>query len=358
MRFSRAITGGLVFGLAQASSLDGKLIRDDVCADDALHECFTRSLVQASSYCTASVITAAATITEVATVTPTVTITEQATETVTERTGREVKRARRRKRGSCGKVPLACLRNLGTFQPLQLSSACSCIGVTAVTSTEFATATATEAATEIITQVTTVTTLEEILSTTAPEPETSTVIPESVTSAPSEATSSTSEAPASTSSAIPPPPPPPVVTNGDFETQTLEGWSVISRTNTGETLSAIPYGGGGNYVMEIATSYFARSAASAVSVGQTIACEAGKRYRISLLLSVVSNYTNGNPWSVIYGGTTLMSGAGSSLAWTQQSFVVTCGVTGASNSLQIRLQSNTNRAARLMVDNISATLVV
>ncbi|KAK4163919.1 hypothetical protein QBC43DRAFT_344903 [Cladorrhinum sp. PSN259] len=391
MRFSTAVTSGLVLGLAQAISLDGELIRDDGCVNDALHECFTQSLAQASSYCTASILTAA-TITQVATVTPTVTITEQVTATVTERTDRDVKKIRIRKRGICGKLPLACLRNLGAFQPPELSSACSCIGVTTATSTEFGTATATEAATEIFTEVATVTTLEVVFSTHAPEPESttseevtsSTAEPEeSSTEAPgsstaeteptttstftstvaptsTEAPSSTSEAPASTSSPAPPPPLP-VVTNGDFQTGTLEGWSVISRIGSasGSTVKAIPYGDNQNYVMEITATFFTSKATAAVVVGQTLACEAGKLYMLSFQYTVVavSNYNNGGPWSVVFGQTTVTSGAGDLVPWTHQSFRFTCDASNAMNSLQFRVQSGFARAVGFMVDNITVTPV-
>ena len=146
------------------------------------------------------------------------TITAQTTETATERVTRNAKFIARRKRATCGKLPLDCLRNLGTFQPAQLSSACSCIGVTAATSTELATVTATEAATETSTEVITVTMTQNVLPSAEPEPqpeESSTEVP-----------STTSEEPASTSSANPPPPPQ-VLTNADFEAGTTEGWSVI-----------------------------------------------------------------------------------------------------------------------------------
>lgn len=84
---------------------------------------------------------------------------------------------------------------------------------------------------------------------------------------------------------------------------------------------------------------------------------AGTKYRIAFQLSVISNYSNGNPWSVVLGGTTLVSGAGSSVAWVQYQLPVTCGANAASNSLQFRLQSNTNRAARILVDNVIVTPV-
>ncbi|KAK4465184.1 hypothetical protein QBC42DRAFT_314388 [Cladorrhinum samala] len=88
-----------------------------------------------------------------------------------------------------------------------------------------------------------------------------------------------------------------------------------------------------------------------------MACEAGKQYRIVVKYSVVSSYTNGNPWSVAVGGTTVTLGAGASVAWTQQSAVVTCAASSADNLVKFSLSSNNNRAARLLVDFVTVTPV-
>ena len=75
---------------------------------------------------------------------------------------------------------------------------------------------------------------------------------------------------------------------------------------------------------------------------------------IAFQVSVVSSYTNGSPWSVALGNGVFVSGAGSSLAWTQYSFNWRCGST-SSNTLAFKLQSNANRAASLLVDNLTLT---
>ncbi|KAK4186726.1 hypothetical protein QBC35DRAFT_464426 [Podospora australis] len=411
MRFTTAITGGLVVGLAAASSGHRLQQRDaEECVDDALYECFTRSLVQASAYCTASIVSAVTT-TDILTFTPTLTVTEEVTETTTT-TARGAKFVRRRKRSACGGPPLNCLRNLGSFQSSQLSSACSCIGATAATSTELATVTATDAGTAVVTQITTVTAtvgssfspqpepessteIVESTSTVEPEPESSTETVPSSTSEPEVSTTETVEASSteaipsstvapepsttesSTETVTPTPtetpepsstaaesststssvvaPPAPIVTNGDFETGTIAGWE--TSTLAGGSVSAIPYGGNNNHVMALFTSYFQYNAAALAIASQSIACEAGKQYRITYMVSVVSSYTNGNPWSVVLGGVTIASGAGSSMAFTQLSRTHTCGNSPSANQIQFKIASNNNRQARLLVDNVVATLL-
>ncbi len=83
---------------------------------------------------------------------------------------------------------------------------------------------------------------------------------------------------------------------------------------------------------------------------------AGTKYTIAFSLSVVSSYANGNPWSVVFGGATTFSGIGAAAAWAQYKSHVTCGTTAASNLLEFRLASQTNRAASLLIDNVVATV--
>lgn len=80
----------------------------------------------------------------------------------------------------------------------------------------------------------------------------------------------------------------------------------------------------------------------------------GRAYRVSFIYSIVSSYTNGNPWSVVLGGETLISGAGSSRAWASHTKDYTCTGTG-NDVLQFRIRSNNNREARLLVDNVTVT---
>ncbi len=82
----------------------------------------------------------------------------------------------------------------------------------------------------------------------------------------------------------------------------------------------------------------------------------GTTYKLNLSVSFASSYTNGNPWSVVMGGTTIISGAGASAPWTVRSLTFTCGATATNNLLQFRVASNNNRSGYLMVDNITVTV--
>jgi hypothetical protein len=143
---------------------------------------------------------------------------------------------------------------------------------------------------------------------------------------------------------------PPIYKNGNFESGTSEGWSVISQTGSGAVISVVKGGVGGVYCLDISTSYFVSSTASSVVVAQTLNTEAGKKYRLVIDTAVVSSYTNGNPWSIVIGGQTISSGVGSATAWT-----VTIGTFTAqgNDELQLRMSSANNRAGRLQVDNIA-----
>jgi hypothetical protein len=79
---------------------------------------------------------------------------------------------------------------------------------------------------------------------------------------------------------------------------------------------------------------------------------AGAKYRLNIDYSFVSSYTNGVPWSIQMGTTTIVSGAGASFAWSTSSYTFTCGSTAASNTLTIKVQANASRAATLNLDNI------
>lgn len=84
---------------------------------------------------------------------------------------------------------------------------------------------------------------------------------------------------------------------------------------------------------------------------------AGSSMKITFQYSVVSSYSNGNPWSVTLGNTVLVGGGGASLSWSQFSREVVCGPTESSNTLAFRLQSNANRAASLLVADVTVTLL-
>jgi len=260
MRLTTAISSGVLVGLVAASPAELHRRDPEACVEDALYACFTSSLSQASAYCTNSVITVAET-TNTVTFTPTVTITDAvtatatvtataiqtATTTVTQIREAVNKRAARRKRGSCHpKPPLACLASLPTaaIQPAQLTSACSCIGVTTATVT--ATVTADAPHTVVETQTATATVTDSVT-------QTSVVTVTEI---------STSTKPVPTPSAAP------VVVNGDFETGTMDGWSVLARTGAGDTQEIVPHGSG--HALKITTSYFVRNAAASVSIGQPL----------------------------------------------------------------------------------------
>ncbi|VBB76843.1 Putative protein of unknown function [Podospora comata] len=395
MRSSFLLAGNLwvILGTATSAKLER---RDEVeeCVQDGLLNCFSSSLVQASQFCTNSIVTATA-FTVVVTVTPTVTVTNAITETatitepVTEPTTIAQSlplKARRRKRGCSNRPPLNCLRSFASsVEPLQFTSACGCIGITSttelatvtadVTSTIFETPTVTEYVTvsptpveeESTQQPTTEPTTTEPAPTTpieestleptatpTPEVTTTTTAEESTlepttTTAP-EPTTSTVSVPESTTSAAPPP----LITNGDFSGNSLEGWSITNRIGTGASVGVISQGAG-NYMMEIQSSYFVSAAITGLSVSQTINCEPGADYRLTFRISVISSYTNGNPWSVVLGGRSITSGPGSSLAWTQIGYTFVCSATQGGNDLTFRIQSNNNRAARMLVDDVVVT---
>ena len=83
---------------------------------------------------------------------------------------------------------------------------------------------------------------------------------------------------------------------------------------------------------------------------------AGTRYTVAWSLNVLSSYNNGNAWSVVLGGVTGASGAGSAVPWKQYSFTVTCGATAASNVLEFRMSSSNSRAASLRIENVTVTV--
>ncbi|KAK0670341.1 hypothetical protein QBC41DRAFT_345679 [Cercophora samala] len=409
MRSSLVLASNLLVILGSATPTELQQ-RDDVdeCVQNELLNCFSSSLVQASQFCTNSIVTGTA-FTAVVTVTPTITVTNTVTETatitnaVTEATTITQSlplRARRRKRGCSHRPPLNCLRSFASsVEPLQFTSACACIGITSTTELATVTADATDTIVETptVTEYVTVTptpveeestqepTLEPTPTTTPAEestlepsptvtPESTTTtsaeestleattisVPESTTSAAEttqeptttsspQPTTSTVSIPQSTTSSTPPP----LITNGDFSSNSLEGWSISSRVGTGASVAVISQGA--NYVMEIQSSYFVNFAAAGLGVSQTINCNPGSTYRVTFRMSIVSSYSNGNPWSVVMGSSTITSGTGSSLAWTQLSYTFVCSATETGNILTFRLQSNNNRAARMLVDDVVVT---
>lgn len=78
---------------------------------------------------------------------------------------------------------------------------------------------------------------------------------------------------------------------------------------------------------------------------------AGKKYRLTFNYAVISSYTNGNAWSVVFGGATLASGAGASMSWSTAMYTHTCGSTSASNQLELRCSSSNSRQAHFQFDN-------
>ncbi|KAK4205058.1 hypothetical protein QBC40DRAFT_344934 [Triangularia verruculosa] len=390
MRPSFLLAGNLlvVLGAATPAELQQP---DDECIQDELLNCFSSSLVQASQYCTNSVVTATG-FTEVVTVTPTVTITNAVTATAIV-TQSPPLRLRRRKRGCSHRPPLDCLRSFASsVEPFQVASACSCIGIASTTEVATVTADVTDTVTETptVTELVTVTlppleeepsqepTLEptttsaaepttetsaeettiEPTPTPTPEPSTTSSVEESTQeptttpapeSEPEPTTTTTSVAEPTTSSA-----PLPEITNGEFNS--LEGWTVGTAIG-GATAQSVPYGPDPNRALELFTSYFIRSTAASISISQRINCEPGVSYRLTTLYSIMSSYTNGSPWSIVLGGTTIASGIGNSVARTQVSHTFVCSATPAANELSYRIQSHISRQARMLVDSVAVVRV-
>ncbi|KAK4171259.1 hypothetical protein QBC36DRAFT_391226 [Triangularia setosa] len=384
MRSSFLLAGNLFVILGAATPVELQQ-RDDECVQDQLYNCFSSSLVQASQFCTDSIVTATG-FTEVVTVTPTLTITNTVTETATI-TQSPPLRARRGKRGCSHRPPLNCLRSFASsVEAFQFTSACACIGIRSTTDvatvtadvtntivetptvTEYVTVSPTslveESTQEPTSEPTTITSTPEVPLTASvekftPEPTTTsapgtstTISAEESTREPTttpvpESTTTTAAVPESTTSSAPAP----LVTNGDFDRNSLEGWAVSAMPAGGSIVSTRNLSGRG-YVLDIYTSYFLRSTTATATVVQTIQCEPGASYRLIFLLSLVSSYTNGNPWSVKLGSTTVASGAGSSVAWNQFSHTFACSSAESGNDLVFKLQSNTAREARLLVDDV------
>ena len=151
--------------------------------------------------------------------------------------------------------------------------------------------------------------------------------------------------------------PAPVVTNGSFESGDVQGWTIISRNPAGGSVVSVGTGGrGGSYFLDMFTSYFLRSAAASVVVGQPLNCIAGIRYRVSVDVAYQSSYSNGNPWTVLVGGATMVTSTGASIAWTTVNYRdYLCAGDPAVDVLQFRAQSNSNREGHLMVDNVIVT---
>jgi hypothetical protein len=143
-----------------------------------------------------------------------------------------------------------------------------------------------------------------------------------------------------------------ILTNGNFGSDTLAGWSVISQTNGGSSVSIIAGGVAGRYCLGIYTSYFINFAAQSVVYGQDIKCTPGQKYRVLLNAAVVSNYNNGNPRSVSVGGTTVASGGGAATAWGTYIYTHTCAGTADGNMLKLSMTSNNNREGWLQIDNV------
>ncbi|KAK4121571.1 hypothetical protein N657DRAFT_635602 [Parathielavia appendiculata] len=245
------------------------------------------SLLSQASAYCTNSITMVAQTTNTVTITPTVTVIDAVTETATEVEGVVNKTAARRKEGSCH----------ANKPPL------ACVASLPTAAIQPAQFTSACSCIGVTTATVTADTLYFVV-------ETRTAMVTVTDSATQTDVVTVTEISTSTEP-VPTPAVTPVIINGDFETGTLDGWGVISATGD----------------------------------------VAGTRYRLTFQIIIVSSYTNGNPWSVTLGGVTLVSGAGSYIAPVQYWFPVTCGATAASNTLAFRLQSNTNRAARLLVDN-------
>ena len=233
----------------------------------------------------------------------------------------------------------------------QIESASGAVSWSTISQTETETTTSTFTEVSSFTETeTTTSTVTEVSSTTETATTTSTITEVSSTTATVTETTQTATTTAGSG-------PAPVVTNGSFESGDIQGWTIISQNPAGGSVVGVGAGGqGGSYFLDIFTSYFLRSAAASVVVGQPLNCIAGIRYRVSVDVAYQSSYSNGNPWTVLVGGATMVTSTGASIAWTTVNYMdYLCAGDPAVDVLQFRAQSNSSREGHLMVDNVIVT---
>lgn len=144
----------------------------------------------------------------------------------------------------------------------------------------------------------------------------------------------------------------PIVKNGNFESGNYDGWS--NTANVGRPVLSVVSGGvGGAYTLDLFTSYFTNNAVAALTVTQSVSCTAGAKYRFNADIALISSYNNNNPWSILIDSQTVVSGAGSALAWNTVTYTFTCS--GGAALISIKLQSSANRQAHFQVDNVIVT---
>ncbi|KAM7196872.1 hypothetical protein V8F20_006839 [Naviculisporaceae sp. PSN 640] len=143
----------------------------------------------------------------------------------------------------------------------------------------------------------------------------------------------------------------PLISNGNFEANNYNGWTVTSRVG-GASLGTTTGGLGGLYCLSISTSYFANVVPASIRVSQPITCVAGERYRVMMDLFFSSSYSNGNPWSVVIGTTTIATGVGASMPWSIMTSTFTCSGNPTADVLSFSVASNNNRAGTMLVDNV------
>ncbi|KAM7213307.1 hypothetical protein V8F06_011318 [Rhypophila decipiens] len=409
MRFSSTVLGSLLFGSSVLA------VEEPECNNDTILNCFSSSTSQARAYCTASLglasTTRIVTVTPTITITETVTTTDVPTAIPTVTVTTEL--SRKKKRGVCTKrdVQLDCLSTSAFIATTQLASACSCLGVVATSTTTaeptsitvseihyapqscpiaasavFSTLTETLPASVAVSTITQtlppsvvvstiyeqVTQTDTAVSVHVSEGTVYTTIIETVTATQTDVSLSTlvqttvSEATVYVTVSVPV-----TVTesttvvtsvvssvettatglvNGNFEGGDY-GWSVIASSGNGYMVSIVNGGVGGTKALDIYTSYFVNFVPTSVTYGQVLACVAGQKYRLVFNAAVVSNYANGNAWSVVLGGNTIASGGGNAVSWSTYIATHTCGSTDASNRLELRASSSNNRAAHLQFDN-------
>ncbi|KAK3328726.1 hypothetical protein B0H66DRAFT_634012 [Apodospora peruviana] len=350
--------------------------------NDALIQCFASSQSQASAYCTQT--TSLATGWDVVTVTPTVTLTNTIVATVSAADIDQLPMSRRIKKRACSCIGFTASPSVSTVDPATVyvsevsyvkagsetpeSCAASVIVSTLTQSASVVVSTVTEVEHSVQTEtrpasvfaptitktqtavISHISTITEVHIQTETTVSAQTVL-SIVVFVPTEISTAVCQVSTTTAITTATSVPESSLVNGNFENNSYEGWTVLSRVGNGDTMSIVTGGVGGKYALDIYTSYFVSFVATAVVVGQKLGCAADKKYRLVFNYAIVSSYNNGNAWSVVLGGNTVTSGVGYTAPWSIILYTHTCGASPASDQLELRCSSAANRAAHFQFDN-------
>lgn len=81
----------------------------------------------------------------------------------------------------------------------------------------------------------------------------------------------------------------------------------------------------------------------------------GTLYRLSLMTTVISSYTNRCPWSIRVGAQAIASGIGSAFPWTVVSRDFTCSSLVDLNKIEFVAQADINRQMHLRIRDVVVT---